>query len=76
MTIDERLEALTQRHEALTMNLELISRDIETLRSKGEDHDKRIEMLIAASRQDGENIRALARIAEIHERRLTDLEGQ
>ena len=26
-------------------------------------------------RQDGENIRALARIAEIHERRLTDMEG-
>jgi hypothetical protein len=25
--------------------------------------------------QDGEHIRALARIAEIHERRLTDIEG-
>jgi archaellum component FlaC len=76
MTIDERLEALTRRHEALTMNLELISRDIETLRTKGEDHDKRIDKLITAAHQDGENIRALARIAEIHERRLTDLEGQ
>jgi len=33
-----------------------------------------IETLIAAARQDGENIRALARIAEIRERRLTALE--
>ena len=61
MTIDERIEALTARHEALTMNLELISRDLETIRANSE--------------RDGENIRALARIAEIHERRLTGLEG-
>jgi hypothetical protein len=54
MTIDERIEALTARHEALTMNLEQMSRDRE---------------------RDAENIRALVRIAEIHERRLTRLEG-
>jgi archaellum component FlaC len=61
MTIDERLEALTARHEALTMSVEIISRDI--------------EKLLQNSERDGENIRALARIAEIHERRVTDLEG-
>ncbi len=61
MTFEERIEALTARHEALTMNLELLSRDLETMRSNSE--------------RDGENIRALARIAEIHERRLTSLEG-
>jgi hypothetical protein len=54
MTIDERLEKLTERHEALTQTVELMA---------------------AMQRQDGENIRALARIAEIHERPLTDLEG-
>jgi hypothetical protein len=53
-------ERLKERHEALTMNLELCARDI--------------EKLLTASQQDGENIRALARIAEIHERRLTNLE--
>ncbi len=61
MTVDERIEALTARHEALTMSLELISRDLETIRANSE--------------RDGENIRALARIAEIHEHRLTGLEG-
>jgi hypothetical protein len=33
-----------------------------------------IRDLKIATRQDSDNIRALARIAEIHERRLTDLE--
>jgi hypothetical protein len=61
VTIDERLERLTERHEALTLNVELLTRDVETLR--------------AVVEKDGENIRALARIAEIHERRLSDLEG-
>ncbi|MGO9967524.1 MAG: hypothetical protein ACLPY2_09655 [Bryobacteraceae bacterium] len=60
MTIDERLEKLTGRHEALTQTVELVSRDIQAL--------------LVASRQDGENIRALTRIAEIHERRLSGLE--
>jgi hypothetical protein len=55
MTIDERIEALT-------MNLELMSREIEGLRETSAH-------LVVTSRQDGENIRALARIAEIHEPR-------
>lgn len=61
MTIDERLDRLVQRHEALTESVEMMSHEIAEL--------------VAKSKQDGENIRALARIAEIHERRLTDLEG-
>jgi hypothetical protein len=47
---------LDDRIEALTMNLELAARDIETLKT--------------LAQQDGENIRALARIAEIHDRRI------
>ena len=61
MTIDERLEKLTERHEALTQTVELITADLQTLK--------------VLAQQDGENIRALARIAEIHERRLTEFEG-
>jgi archaellum component FlaC len=51
MTIDERLERLAERHEALTQSVEILTHDVETLRT--------------IARQDGENIRALARIAEI-----------
>lgn len=60
MSIDERIEALT-------MNLELAWRDIQEQKTV-------IDRINVAIAQDAENIRALARIAEIHERRLTDLE--
>ena len=53
---------LDERIEALTMNLELAARDIETLKP--------------LAQQDGENIRALARIAEIHDRRISHLEDE
>jgi len=66
--LTKRHEALTERHEALTMNLELTSRDIQDLRAN-------VAELNAAVRQDAENIRALACIAEIRERRLSGLEG-
>jgi hypothetical protein len=52
---------IDERIEAITMNLELAMKEIEALQ--------------VLARQDGENIRALARIAESHERRLTTLEG-
>jgi len=52
MTIDERLDRLVERDEALALTVELVSRVI--------------AQLVEKSRQDGENIRALARIAEIH----------
>ena len=52
---------IDERIEALTMHLELLSHDIQELRR------------LAA--QEGESIRALARVTEIHEKRLTDLEG-
>ena len=65
MTIDERLERLTERHEALTRSVELMHRDWES----------RWANIATALQQDCENIRALARIAEIHERRLGRIEG-
>ena len=47
----------------------------EALRMRHELSLKEIEALQVLAKQDGENIRALVRIAEIHERRLTRLEG-
>lgn len=49
-----------ERIEALTMNLELAMREIQ-------EHNKQL-------RQDAEHIRALARVAEIHNARLERLE--
>ena len=64
-TIDERLEALKQ-------TLELVA-------AMHIDNDKefreRFAAIAKAQAQDGEHIRALVRIAEIHHERLTHLEG-
>lgn len=54
-------DQVRRRHETLTLSLELLTRDVQDLK--------------ATAQYDGENIRALARIAGIHEPRLTELEG-
>lgn len=51
---------IDERLEAIAMNLDLLTRDVQDLK--------------VLAQQDGENIRGLARIAEIHERLLTRLE--
>jgi len=61
VTFEGRLDLLRERHEALTQSVELLA--IETRELK------------TAIAQDAENIRALARIAEIHERRITHFEN-
>ena len=63
MTIDERLERLAQRHEALTQTVELIA----AMQQANEKQiAKQIAEVLAASKRDGENIRTLALIAEMH----------
>ena len=63
MTIDERLERLAQRHEALTQTVELIAA---MQQANEKQFAKQIAEVLAASKRDGENIRALALIAEMH----------
>lgn len=61
MAIDERLERLTERPEALTQTVELMA-------AENRERDRRLSEIMEA-------IARLAHVAEIHERRLTDLEG-
>jgi len=65
----ENIRSLGERMGALTMNLELVSH-------QQEGQGNRIELLIAAAEKDAENIRSLALIAQSHQRRLTELEGE
>ncbi len=60
MTTDERLDRLTERHQALAESLEILTHDVREL-----THD--VRELRATVEIDAQNIRALARIAEIHE---------
>jgi uncharacterized phage-like protein YoqJ len=65
MTIDERLDRLTERHEALTLSVELLVH---------EQHEwwEKSQVLMAHML---ESVDSLARIAHLHERRISDLEG-
>jgi hypothetical protein len=67
MNIDERLEKLAERHEALTQTVEIIA-------AMQRDNEKRLDRISEDIERDGENIRALARIAELHHERLIRLE--
>jgi hypothetical protein len=56
MTLDERLERLTERHEALTQTVELMALE-------NRQRDRRLGEIM-------EGIASLLHIAEIHEQRL------
>ena len=65
-TFDERLEAINHTLElGAAMHVD-----------NDREFRQRFAEIAKAQAQDGEHIRALARIAEIHERRLSDLEGE
>jgi hypothetical protein len=74
-----RAVTVEERFERMESNLDmLIKIHLDNDREYRERFDQlmaAIEELKAASKQDGEHIHALVRIAEIHERRLSDLEG-
>ena len=66
---------IDERIDALTMNLELLVGMHRDSDARIDKLTTRIDNLTAAVETDAVNIRALARIAEIHERRLYAVEG-
>ena len=75
MTIDERLDRLTERHEALTQSVELIA----NLQQRNEESIGALAVTLEKNQilmaQMLESINSLARIAHSHEQRLSDLEN-
>ena len=69
MTIEERLEKLTERHEALAQSLELIAGMQKSNERRFEETDRRLGQVLEAITQ-------LANIAESHGHRLDRQEGQ
>jgi chromosome segregation ATPase len=74
MTIDERLERLTERHEALAQSMELFQREMAELRAADAAAKERhealshtAELLVADGKETGQKIRALAIVAEQNE---------
>jgi outer membrane murein-binding lipoprotein Lpp len=52
-----------------------LSGDVKELSGDVKELSSDVKALARNSQRDGENIRALARIAEMHERRPTQIEG-
>jgi len=74
MTIDERLDRLTERHEALTQSVELMA--VENRQMAAENRQMAVENR-QRDRRMGEIMEAIGRllhVAEIHEQRLERLE--
>ena len=69
MTIDERLDRLTQRHEALTQSVELMLRESQEHTLEIQEHTRQVTALRDATS-------ALLQIVQIHENRISGLEGQ
>ena len=72
MTVEERFEQIESN---LKMLIKIHLDNDREYRERFDQLLTAIEELIATSKQNGEHIHALVRIAEIHERRLSDLEG-
>lgn len=68
MTIDERLERLTERHEALARGVEILVAENRKTAEENQRRDRRLGEIM-------EGIARLLHVAEIHERRITELEG-
>ena len=68
MTVDERLDRLTARHEALTESVEMLTRGIHEMKSRVDD----ITGLVG---DIAEGTARLLHVAEIHEKRISKLEG-
>jgi predicted nucleic acid-binding Zn-ribbon protein len=71
---NRRAADLDRRMEVLHVNIESLHASVSELHASVSELRTSATELRTAAQQDGENIRALARIAEIHERRLSDLE--
>ena len=61
MTIDDRLDRLTQRHEALTQSVEVLARDMQRLRHFSKDL--------------ADGTARLLHIAQLREQRMKRLQG-
>lgn len=69
MTIDERLEKLTERHEALTQTVELMAAE----NRAGFARLQEVERILG---QMARSMDTLAKVAELHEHRIDDLESR
>ncbi|MCX6592559.1 MAG: hypothetical protein NTZ56_13640 [Acidobacteria bacterium] len=79
MTIDERLERLTERHQALVESVELfVASTRENFQSTNAGLARvgtMVDQLVVAVQQTNESVASLLTVVESHQRRISGLEG-
>jgi hypothetical protein len=75
MTIDERLEKLTERHEALTQTVELMVAESRAMAAENRAGFERLGKVESILGQVVRSLDTLARVVELHEHRIDTLEG-
>jgi len=69
MTVEERLDRLTERHEALTMNVELLTKDVRDLAQEMRNLGSLVRDIALGTAR-------LLHAVEGHERRISALEDR
>ena len=75
MTIDERLENISQQLEILTGLQHANERRFEESKSRFEEIGRKFDQVAKIFTREHESIEGLRQIAEAHEHRLDNLEG-
>lgn len=80
--VTSTLQAMAGWHDQVTNDLQQVAKRLQEMAARQQYHDEAFErhdaemkVIREAIDADAENIRALVRVAELHHRRLEDLEG-
>jgi hypothetical protein len=76
MTIDERLDRLTERHEALTGHIELLTMDLVQLKVRVDNLTENVEKQRQTMDDLMVGFSTLAELARSHENRIGRLEAR
>ena len=74
MTIDQRIEFLVQSSESHDRQIGELTDQVGELASQVGELTRSMTKLVIVSNEDATSIRTLARIAEVHEKRISQLE--
>jgi hypothetical protein len=76
MTVDERIEKLTERHEALAQSVELLTNDVRELAAFGKVLSNDVLKLAAFGNDIALGTARLLNTVEAHEHRIGQLEDR
>jgi prefoldin subunit 5 len=71
---EQWIKRMEERHEALSQSLEILTHDVHELQAGIKEQRAAIDALKSIAENTLSSINGLARIAQSHERRITDLE--